>query len=99
MPISSRHVTAILDSFRSDSPRRKTTRSYLPAPQRNALLQQTKILLNVHYSDLRIFRMAPSADRYGESLLFDYRDLRRLRAACPRQTLRDGESRRPNDLL
>jgi glycosyltransferase involved in cell wall biosynthesis len=31
------------------------TRSYLPAPQRNALLQQTKILLNVHYSDLRYF--------------------------------------------
>src|SRR6266403_823030 len=31
------------------------TQSYLPAPQRNALLQQTKILLNVHYSDLRYF--------------------------------------------
>jgi glycosyltransferase involved in cell wall biosynthesis len=31
------------------------TRSYLPAPQRNALLQQTRILLNVHYSDLRYF--------------------------------------------
>jgi glycosyltransferase involved in cell wall biosynthesis len=31
------------------------TRSYLPVPQRNALLQQTKILLNVHYSDLRYF--------------------------------------------
>jgi glycosyltransferase involved in cell wall biosynthesis len=31
------------------------TRSYLPAPQRNALLHQTKILLNVHYSDLRYF--------------------------------------------
>jgi glycosyltransferase involved in cell wall biosynthesis len=31
------------------------TRSYLPASQRNALLQQTKILLNVHYSDLRYF--------------------------------------------
>jgi glycosyltransferase involved in cell wall biosynthesis len=31
------------------------TRSYLPAPQRNTLLQQTKILLNVHYSDLRYF--------------------------------------------
>ncbi len=33
----------------------ETTRSYLPAPQRNALLQQTKILLNVHYSDLPYF--------------------------------------------
>jgi len=31
------------------------TRSYLPIPQRNALLQQTKVLLNVHYSDLRYF--------------------------------------------
>jgi glycosyltransferase involved in cell wall biosynthesis len=31
------------------------TRSYLPVPQRNALLQQAKILLNVHYSDLRYF--------------------------------------------
>lgn len=31
------------------------TRSYLRAPQRNALLQRTKILLNVHYSDLRYF--------------------------------------------
>jgi glycosyltransferase involved in cell wall biosynthesis len=31
------------------------TRSYLPIPQRNALLQQAKILLNVHYSDLRYF--------------------------------------------
>src|SRR3984893_2170696 len=31
------------------------TRSYLPAPQRNSLLQRTKILLNVHYSDLRYF--------------------------------------------
>jgi GT2 family glycosyltransferase len=31
------------------------TRSYLPAPQRNALLQRSKILLNVHYSDLRYF--------------------------------------------
>jgi glycosyltransferase involved in cell wall biosynthesis len=31
------------------------TRSYLPTQQRNALLQQTKILLNVHYSDLRYF--------------------------------------------
>ena len=33
----------------------ETTRSYLPAPQRNALLQQAKILLNVHYSDLPYF--------------------------------------------
>ena len=31
------------------------TRSYLRAPQRNALLQQTKILLNIHYSDLQYF--------------------------------------------
>jgi glycosyltransferase involved in cell wall biosynthesis len=31
------------------------TRSYLPIPQRNALLQRTKILLNVHYSALRYF--------------------------------------------
>jgi len=31
------------------------TRSYLPVPQRNALLQRTKLLLNVHYSDLRYF--------------------------------------------
>ena len=31
------------------------TRSYLPAPQRNALLKRAKILLNVHYSDLRYF--------------------------------------------
>ncbi len=31
------------------------TRSYLHTSQRNALLQQTKILLNVHYSDLRYF--------------------------------------------
>ena len=33
----------------------ETTRSYLSAPQRNGLLQQTKILLNVHYSDLPYF--------------------------------------------
>ena len=33
----------------------ETTRSYLPAPQRNALLQRTKILLNVHHSDLPYF--------------------------------------------
>jgi len=31
------------------------TRTYLPIPQRNALLQKTKVLLNVHYSDLRYF--------------------------------------------
>jgi glycosyltransferase involved in cell wall biosynthesis len=31
------------------------TRSYLPIPQRNALLKRAKILLNVHYSDLRYF--------------------------------------------
>ena len=31
------------------------TRSYLPIAQRNALLQRAKILLNVHYSDLRYF--------------------------------------------
>lgn len=31
------------------------TRSYLPIPQRNALLQQAKILLNVHYSELQYF--------------------------------------------
>ena len=33
----------------------ETTRSYLPAAQRNALLQRTKILLNVHYSELPYF--------------------------------------------
>ena len=31
------------------------TRSYLPIPQRNALLQQAKILLNIHYSQLQYF--------------------------------------------
>ncbi|HEY8649749.1 MAG TPA: glycosyltransferase, partial [Chthoniobacterales bacterium] len=31
------------------------TRSYLSATKRNALLQRSKILLNVHYSDLRYF--------------------------------------------
>jgi len=31
------------------------TQSYLPVAKRNALLQRTKILLNVHYSDLRYF--------------------------------------------
>ena len=31
------------------------TRSYLPISQRNALLQRTKILLNVHYSQLQYF--------------------------------------------
>lgn len=33
----------------------ETTRSYLPAAKRNALLQRTKILLNVHYSELPYF--------------------------------------------
>jgi glycosyltransferase involved in cell wall biosynthesis len=33
----------------------KETRSYLPRPQRNVLLQRSKILLNVHYSQLRYF--------------------------------------------
>jgi glycosyltransferase involved in cell wall biosynthesis len=33
----------------------ETTRSYLPAASRNALLQRTKILLNVHYSELPYF--------------------------------------------
>lgn len=33
----------------------KETQSYLPVPQRNLLLQQSKILLNVHYSQLRYF--------------------------------------------
>src|SRR5262249_19592671 len=33
----------------------KQTRSYLPAPERNLLLQQSKILLNVHYSQLQYF--------------------------------------------
>jgi glycosyltransferase involved in cell wall biosynthesis len=33
----------------------ETTRSYLPAARRNALLQRTKILLNVHYSELPYF--------------------------------------------
>jgi glycosyltransferase involved in cell wall biosynthesis len=31
------------------------TRSYLTVPQRNALLQRTKVLLNVHYSELRYY--------------------------------------------
>jgi glycosyltransferase involved in cell wall biosynthesis len=31
------------------------TRSYLPVSQRNALLQQAKILLNLHYSDRQYF--------------------------------------------
>src|ERR1043166_8005357 len=31
------------------------TRSYLPVRQRNSLLQRTKILLNVHYSQLKYF--------------------------------------------
>jgi glycosyltransferase involved in cell wall biosynthesis len=33
----------------------ETTRSYLPATKRNALLQRTKVLLNIHYSELRYF--------------------------------------------
>jgi glycosyltransferase involved in cell wall biosynthesis len=33
----------------------KETRSYLPVLQRNLLLQQSKILLNVHYSQLQYF--------------------------------------------
>jgi glycosyltransferase involved in cell wall biosynthesis len=33
----------------------ETTRSYLPAARRNALLQRTKILLNIHYSELPYF--------------------------------------------
>src|SRR5262245_10101906 len=33
----------------------ETTRSYLPPARRNAVLQRTKILLNVHYSDLLYF--------------------------------------------
>ena len=31
------------------------TRSYLPVPERNALLQRAKVLLNVHYSELKYF--------------------------------------------
>ncbi len=33
----------------------ETTKSYLSVEERNALLQRSKILLNVHYSDLRYF--------------------------------------------
>ena len=33
----------------------ETTRSYLPAARRNSLLQRTKILLNIHYSELPYF--------------------------------------------
>jgi len=33
----------------------ETTKSYLPTGERNALLQRSKILLNVHYSELRYF--------------------------------------------
>ena len=33
----------------------ETTKSYLPVEARNELLQRSKILLNVHYSDLRYF--------------------------------------------
>lgn len=32
-----------------------TTKSYLPTDERNALLQRSKILLNIHYSELRYF--------------------------------------------
>jgi GT2 family glycosyltransferase len=31
------------------------TKSYLPAEERNAVLQRSKLLLNIHYSDLRYF--------------------------------------------
>lgn len=31
------------------------TKSYLPAEERNAVLQRSKILLNIHYSELRYF--------------------------------------------
>jgi hypothetical protein len=74
-------------------------RSYLPIPQRNALLQRAKILLNVHYSQLTIFRMAPSDNRSGEPLLFNYRNLPGIRAACARQTLCDGKSRQSDRVL
>jgi GT2 family glycosyltransferase len=33
----------------------ETTKSYLPVERRNALLQRSKILLNLHYSELRYF--------------------------------------------
>ena len=33
----------------------ETTKSYLPVAARNEILQQSKILLNVHYSELRYF--------------------------------------------
>src|SRR5450432_158554 len=33
----------------------ETTKSYLPVDTRNALLQRAKVLLSVHYSDLRYF--------------------------------------------
>jgi GT2 family glycosyltransferase len=33
----------------------ETTKSYLPTGERNALLQRSKILLNIHYSELRYF--------------------------------------------
>jgi GT2 family glycosyltransferase len=33
----------------------ETTKSYLPIGERNALLQNSKILLNIHYSELRYF--------------------------------------------
>ena len=46
-----------------------------------------------------IFRMAPSADRSGKPVLFDYRNLPGIRAACSRQTLCNGESGRFDHLL
>ena len=33
----------------------ETTKSYLPVEERNAVLQRSKILLNIHYSELRYF--------------------------------------------
>lgn len=33
----------------------ETTKSYLPTEKRNTLLQRSKILLNIHYSELRYF--------------------------------------------
>ena len=69
MPISSAahdcHLTIRSDRFAKT----EEARSYLPMAQRNALLQRTKILLNVHYSDLRYFEGHRALIRYGESLL------------------------------
>ena len=36
-------------------PRPRSTKSYLAVEERNALLQRSKLLLNIHYSDLRYF--------------------------------------------